>query len=224
MKNGASYNWYITTDFTTTGHRGSDFSAMGGWAINNNGDYMLVDLVVKKLELGEQYGILMDLVRKYKPMKGYIEVGIETSGQQKAHIFALKLLMSKSGDYFTVATQKGKTSEGIMRTVEQGNKFEYFKLMMPAFQNGKIWFADELKDTPDMDELMTELTYLSYMGIGSKSDDALDIISQLSQLNIIVPSTTTPSIEYKDYNERSVYSKNDWIEAEIDDGKSSYVF
>ena len=55
-------------------------------------------------------------------------------------------------------------------------------------------------------------------------DDALDIISQLSQLNIIVPSTTTPSIEYKDYNERSVYSKNDWIEAEIDDGKSSYVF
>jgi len=224
MKNGSSYNWYITTDFTTTGGRGSDFSAMGVWAINNNGDYMLVDLVVKKLELAEQYATLMDLVRKYKPMKGYIEVGVETSGQQKAHIFALKLLMSKGGDYFTIATQKGKSHEGIMRTKEQGNKFEYFKLMMPAFQNGKIWFADELKDTPDMGELMTELTYLSYMGIGSKSDDALDIISQLSQLNIIIPSTATPLIEFSDYKERSVYSKNDWIEAEIDEDKSSYIF
>ena len=221
IKNGHLYNWYITTDFTTTGSKSSDFSAMAVWAINNNGDFMLIDLVVKRLELGEQYSTLMDLVAKYKKMRGYIEVGIETSGQQKAHIYALKLLMSKHNEYFTVAVQKGKTQEGIMRTKEQGNKFEYFMLMVPEFQNGKIWFAEELRDTPDMQELLTELVYLTHRGIGSKADDALDVVSQLSQMNIRIPAYANPQLpdKNKDYENR-------YWEAEIieDEDQSSYIF
>lgn len=221
LANGHLYNFYITTDFTTTGARGSDFSAMAVWAINSNGDYMLVDLIVQKLELADQYAKLMDLVSKYKRYKHWIEVGIETSGQQKTHIFALKMLMAKQNNYFTVAVQKGKSTEGIMRTKEQGNKFEYFKLMTPAFQNGKMWFASELEDTDDMKELMTELQYLSYNGIGSKHDDALDIISQLSQMNIVVPQYENPQLPNHNKDEDNRYWDAEIIE---DEETSSYIF
>jgi len=221
LANGHLYNYYITTDFTTTGKRGSDYSAMAVWAINSNGDYMMVDLVVQKLELGDQYAKLMDLVSKYKRYKQWIEVGIETSGQQKTHIFALKMLMAKQNNYFTVAVQKGKSSEGIMRTKEQGNKFEYFKLMTPAFQNGKMWFANELSESDDMKELMTELQYLSYSGIGSKHDDALDIISQLSQMPIIVPQFENPQLPLHSRDEHNRYWEAEIVE---DDDTSSYIF
>jgi len=223
IANGHLYNWYITTDFTTTGSKSSDYSAMAVWAVNNNGDFMLVDLVVQKLELAEQYDKLMSLVRKYKRMRGYIEVGIETSGQQKTHIFALKLLMQKHNEYFTVAIQKGKSSEGIMRTKEQGNKFEYFMLMVPEFQNSKMWFAEELKETPDMIEMMTELAYITHLGFGAKSDDALDVISQLSQLNIRIPAYANPKLENP--NKEATFRGKYW-DAEIveENDNSSYIF
>ena len=221
IQNGHLYNWYITTDFTTTGSKSSDFSSMAVWAINNNGDFMLVDLVVQKLELTDQYEKLLDLVRKYKKMKGYIEVGIETSGQQKAHVFAVKLLMQKYSDYFTIATQKGKNTEGIMRTKEQGNKFEYFMQMVPQFQNGKIWFANELDNTEDMVELLTELYYLTHLGIGSKHDDALDVVSQLNQLNIVIPQYSNPALPNP-----STAGRDTIYDAEIidDNEKSSIIF
>jgi len=220
MAKGSSYNWYITTDFTTTGKKSSDFSAMGVWAVNNNGDHMLVDLVVQKLELRDQYMKLLELVRKYKPMTGYINVGIETSGQQKAHIFALKELMIKHNTYFTIAFQKGKNTEGIMRTSADGNKFEYFMRVVPLFQMNKIWFARELEQTADFQELITELTYVTHLGFGAKHDDALDIVSQLNELNIIEPMDTSPAVK------QLTYAHDDYIyEAEIvEESKSSIIF
>lgn len=223
---GSLYNWYITTDFTTTGSKSSDYSAMGVWAVSNNGDYMLVDLVVQKLELKDQYMKLLELVRKYKPMTGYINVGIETSGQQKAHIFALQELMTKHNTYFTVAFQKGKNNPGIMRTSNDGNKFEYFMRVVPLFQTNKIWFARELTETTDFQELVTELTYVTHLGFGAKHDDALDIISQLNELNIIIPMrtkiapvVTTTELKQLGYNAGA----NEWEAEILDDNESSSI-
>lgn len=221
IKNGHLYNWYITTDFTTTGSKSSDFSAMGVWAVNNNGDFMLIDLVIKKLELATQYDTLMELVRKYKKMRGYIEVGVETSGQQKAHIFALKLLMAKHNEYFTIAIQKGKSTEGIMRSKEQGNKFEYFLLMVPAFQNSKMWFANEIKESADMQELLAELSYITHLGIGSRRDDGIDIISQLSQMNIRIPAHENPALPQHTKNFDGHYWEAEIVE---ENEGSSYIF
>jgi len=167
---------------------------------------------------------LLELVRKYKPMTGYINVGIETSGQQKAHIFALKELMSKHNTYFTVAFQKGKNTEGIMRTSNDGNKFEYFMRVVPLFQTGKIWFARELLDTPDYKELETELTYVTHLGFGAKHDDALDIVSQLNELNIIIPmkNKALPNLSS---NKELPKSYHEIWEAEIiDEPSSSIIF
>ena len=202
LKNGAGYNWYITTDFTTTGGTGNDFSGMAVWAVSSNGDHFLVDLVLKKMELAIQYNELFRLVNKYKRYTGTIEVGIEIDGQQKIHLFAIKELMTKKNEYFTIAKQKGGLREGILSKSGKGGKEGRFSVMVPLFQAGKIWFARELEDTPAMRELRLELEYVTYdehgrVQFGSVHDDGLDLISQLSMMNIYTPSEDLKGIASK---------------------------
>ena len=205
LKNGNGYNWYITTDFTTTGGTGNDFSGMAVWAIGSNGDYFLVDLVLKKMELAMQYNELFRLVNKYKRYTGTIEVGIEIDGQQKIHLFAIKELMTKKNEYFTIAKQKGGLREGILSKSGKGGKEGRFSVMVPLFQAGKIWFARELDDSPSMRELKLELEYVTYdehgrVQFGAVHDDGLDLISQLSMMSIYTPSEDSKGIASK-YND-----------------------
>ena len=202
LKNGAGYNWYITTDFTTTGGTGNDFSGMAVWAVSSNGDHFLVDLVLKKMELAMQYIELFRLVNKYKRYTGTIEVGIEIDGQQKIHLFTIKELMTKKNEYFTIAKQKGGLREGILSKSGKGGKEGRFSVMVPLFQAGKIWFARELEDTPAMRELRLELEYVTYdehgrVQFGSVHDDGLDLISQLSMMSIYTPSEDSKGIASK---------------------------
>ena len=222
LKNGAGYNWYITTDFTTTGGTGNDFSGMAVWAVSSNGDHFLVDLVLKKMELAMQYNELFRLVNKYKRYTGTIEVGIEIDGQQKIHLFAIKELMTKKNEYFTIAKQKGGLREGILSKSGKGGKEGRFSVMVPLFQAGKIWFARELEDTPAMRELRLELEYVTYdehgrVQFGSVHDDGLDLISQLSMMNIYTPSEDSKGIASK-------YGDPIWNDDEPEDNYvSSYI-
>ena len=205
LKNGDKYNWYITTDFTTTGGSGNDFSGIAVWAISSNGDYLLVDLVLKKMELAMQYNELFRLVNRYKRFTGLIEVGIEIDGQQKIHLFTIKELMNKKNEYFTIAKQKGGVREGILSKQGKGGKEGRFSVMVPLFQAGKIHIARDLDDTSSMRELMNELEYVTYdehgrVQFGSVHDDGLDLVSQLALMNIYTPSEDTVAIanKYKD--------------------------
>ena len=204
LKNGAAYNWYITTDFTTTGGSGNDFSGMAVWAVSSNNDYFLVDLVLKKMDLAIQYNELFRLVNKYKRFNGMIEVGIEIDGQQKIHLFAIKELMNKKNEYFTIGKQKGGVREGILSKQSKGGKEGRFSVMVPLFQAGKIQFARELNDTASMRELRNELDYVTYdehgmLQFGSVHDDGLDLISQLAMMNIYAPSDViNPSYKEQD--------------------------
>ena len=204
LKNGAAYNWYITTDFTTTGGSGNDFSGMAVWAVSSNNDYFLVDLVLKKMDLAVQYNELFRLVNKYKRFNGMIEVGIEIDGQQKIHLFAIKELMNKKNEYFTIGKQKGGVREGILSKQSKGGKEGRFSVMVPLFQAGKIRFARELSDNASMRELRNELDYVTYdehgrVQFGSVHDDGLDLISQLAMMNIYAPSDViNPSYKEQD--------------------------
>ena len=205
LKNGDKYNWYITTDFTTTGGTGNDFSGIAVWAVSSNGDYLLVDLVLKKMELSMQYNELFRLVNRYKRFTGLIEAGIEIDGQQKIHLFAIKALMTKKNEYFTIAKQKGGVREGILSKQGKGGKEGRFSVMVPLFQAGKIHIARELDDTSSMRELMNELEYVTYdehgrVQFGSVHDDGLDLISQLALMNIYTPSEDMVALsnKYKD--------------------------
>ena len=204
LKNGANYNWYITTDFTTTGGAGNDFSGIAVWAVSSNNDYLLVDLVLKKMDIALQYNELFRLVNRYKRFNGTVEVGIEIDGQQKLHLFAIKELMNKRNEYFTIAKQKGGVREGILSKQGKGGKEGRFSVMVPLFQAGKIRFARDLNDSSSMRELRNELDYITYdeygrVQFGSVHDDGIDLISQLALMNIFSPSDViNPSYKEQD--------------------------
>jgi len=201
IENAELYNWYLTTDYTSTGSKGSDFSGAALWAVASSGDVFLVDLVLQKLELEEQYRKTFDMVEMVSGSVRWVDVGVEIDGQQNIHIYSLKKMMSERNTYFSFARQKGAKlgSEGIRSRLQGGNKHWRFREMLPMFQNRKIWFSNQIKDTADMRELMEEIKYTSYASIGSKHDDGIDLISQLNMIDITYPS--------KEFRPKSVETK-----------------
>jgi hypothetical protein len=227
IQNAHKYNWYFTSDYTTTGGEDSDFSGAAIWAVNSAGDYMLVDLVLAKMDLAFQYEETFRLINTYKRKVGYLPAGIEIDGQQKVHIFALKQMMQQRGEYFTIAMQKGFNHLGI----KSGGikKIDRLRPMVPMFQHHKIWFANELKGTPQMDELLDELKYLTHTSANSKHDDGLDLISQMNSMPIIIPADDGSSVNKLDsvsqYESHNVYKKYDSdVYKNNDENKSSYIF
>lgn len=203
LKKGYQYNWCITTDFTTSGGHNSDFSGIAVWAISSNHDFLLCDIVLKKQDIALQYNDLFKLVEKYNKFTGSMRVGVEIDGQQKVHLFALKQLMNRRNSYFTMANQKGKSTEGILSRSAKGSKEDRFASMIPIFQQGKIWFAEHLYSSPDFKELLNEINYVTFDSTGritfnSKHDDGLDLISMLGTMETNAPSPviTNNSIEY----------------------------
>jgi hypothetical protein len=51
VTNSWNYNWYITTDFTTTSNAGSDLAGVALWAVGWNGDWFLVDIRLRRMEV-----------------------------------------------------------------------------------------------------------------------------------------------------------------------------
>lgn len=196
MKMLDGYTMYITTDFTTTSAAKSDYSALGLWAVSSNMDYYLLDICVRKQELQEQYNELFRMLSVWG--KGYrsIEVGVEIDGQQKAHVFSLKEMMLKKGKFFTFARQKGAPlgREGILSKSSGVGKLERFRYALPMFQNKKVYFPEQLKDTPDMKEALKQLRGVTYEGF-STHDDFIDTVSQLTLLDVLPGTGSTDDVE-----------------------------
>ncbi len=184
------YNLYTTTDFTTTGGPKSDLSGAATWAVGSNSDYFMLDLALKQSELAEQYNELFRQTSYWGGKTGRaVSVGVEIDGQQKAHVFSLKEQMIRRNEWFIMARQKGSKvgSEGINSKAEGGNKHWRFRMTLPVWQNHKIWLPYELKDTPQMKELLEELKYVTYESFNSKYDDGMDLISMLTAMEILFP-------------------------------------
>jgi phage terminase large subunit-like protein len=193
MKALQNYSLYITTDFTTTTNSLKDFSALGVWAVSSNGDWLLLDLCVKRQGIGEQYDELFRMIRTWSGKGATLEVGIEVDGQQRAHIHALKLEMNKRNLYFTLARQRGSKFgfEGVLSKNQGKDKHSRFRMILPQFQNKKIYFAEQLKDTPDMIEALQQLAYTTHFGFGSGHDDFNDLISMMGAIEIVLPLEDT---------------------------------
>ena len=184
----------ITTDFTASNvTKNGDNSGIAVWAIGADDDKYLVDLELKNRTIQEQYDALFMMVSKWGKHGRVLEVGIEVDGQQKLNLFALKQMMIEKGIWFRFARQKGSASnsEGILSRAAGGNKHMRFKYMMPSFERHKMHFAEELRNTADMKEMLEELNYVTFESIGSKKDDGLDLISQLGMIEYILPTNGT---------------------------------
>lgn len=189
MSRLSQYNLYMTTDFTTTGNSGSDLSGTAMWALGSNNDWFLLDISLRHKELSQQYKDVFSMVATWARLnyRG-VTVGIEVDGGQRAHIQALKDRMVSTNQWFTIASQRDKPgSEGIISRLEGGNKHWRFRMALPLFQNKKIWFPEELREDPDMKELLEELEYVTYRGFGAKHDDGIDLISQLLMMETFTP-------------------------------------
>lgn len=188
-----NFTLLITTDFTANSSKKGDYSGVAVWAIGADNNVFLLDLDLKKRTIQEQYETLFRMVSRWSTNGRIIEVGLELDGQQQLNIYPLKQMMLEKNVWFRFARQKGAPAEreGIMSRAAGGNKFERFKYMLPLFEQHKMWFPEDLQETPDMKELMEELQFVTYTGIGSKHDDGLDLVSQLGLIDYVVPTTSS---------------------------------
>jgi phage terminase large subunit-like protein len=185
------YNIYMTTDLTASNSLKGDFSCVMTWAVNSNGDWFMLDASVKRQTISDQYVPILHSVRRWGSKYGrHVYVGVEVDGQQQLNVHSLKKMMLEHNTFFSFVSQIGspESKEGISRRQATGAKHEQFMRVHPLFQQKKIYFPEELKDTPDMKEILNELKYITYEGIGSKHDDALDCISMIAAMNVIYPS------------------------------------
>ena len=185
------YNWYMTTDYTTTGSKGSDFSGAALWAVSHDGSWFMMGLTLRKMELEDQYNTTFEMIENVLDKVRWIEVGVELDGGQGTHVYSLEKKMLERNTHFAFARQKGqdnKKRKGILTRLEGGSKHHRFRSMLPMFQNRKIYFAEHLKETPDMRELLEEIKYTTYQAITSRHDDGIDLISQINAIDVQLPS------------------------------------
>lgn len=180
MANKQRYNLYITTDFATSTNKKADFTVIGVWAIDSTGNRYLVDGSLGRFLMNQTFNTIFSLVQKYNPMS----VGIEATGQQGGFISLLREEMSKRNIWFNIASAKGSKKEGIS---VKTNKMDRFRLTEPMFKQKKIYLPEDLKSDMLVVEILEELSSVTIDGIKSVHDDALDMISQLDQMYIILP-------------------------------------
>lgn len=211
LKNNlGSYNIYATTDYTASNNLKGDYSCTMIWAVNARNDWFLLDLSVKKSTIAEQYEPLFRFVREWGSRYGrHVTVGVEIDGQQQLNLHALKKMMLEYNVYFGFARQIGSPfgKEGISRRQATGAKHEQFMRVHPLFQQHKIYFPEELKENADMKEVLNELAYVTYEGIGSKHDDALDCISMIASMEVIAPSEEVDTPTYREDSKEYIWHR-----------------
>ena len=124
---------------------------------------------------------LFRLAQKWSPQ----EVGIEVSGQQGGFIPWIQKEMLTRNIFFNLASDSNSSKPGIRPNT---NKMVRFNIVVPWFKANQIYWPIELKDTPEIMEVMTELQLVAASGFKSKHDDFIDTISQLASLNPWKPS------------------------------------
>lgn len=225
QENLGAYNLYMTTDLTASNSLKGDFSVVMMWAVNSKGDWFMLDAVVKKMTIEEQYKPIFAMNNRWGAKYGRnVTVGIEIDGQQQLNLHTLKKQQIEYNSFFTFGKQIGSPhgKEGISRRQATGAKHEQFMRVHPLFQQHKIYFPEELKETPDMKELLSELNYVTYEGFGSKHDDALDGVSMIAALDVVLPSDDAGNLVSIVGNDGTIWEA-DWDEDE-DIGNGSTVF
>lgn len=184
INNKGKFNFYITTDFATSESQKSDFSVISVWGYNNNGDWFWVDGICERQTMDKNINDLFRLVQKWKPQ----EVGIEVTGQQGGFISWIQDQMLNRNVYFTLASDNNGGKPGIKPGT---GKLVRFNTMLPTFKLGKMYFPQEMKAHKALAEMLLELSQVTAAGFKSRKDDALDTISQLSNLHPWKPSEET---------------------------------
>lgn len=191
IKNKAAYNFYISTDFATSTKKSADFSTIGVWAVSSNGNWMLVDGQCKRQTMQENIDDLFRYNQRWKPLS----VGIESSGQQGGFISIMRDMMLTRNNFITFAKKPGSREPGIRPIKDKVHRF--VTGVQPKFKQNKVWLPKpELTKLSNpalyelVEEMTAELSKFTLAG-GVKAlahDDAIDLLNQLSEMEIYLPS------------------------------------
>lgn len=185
------YNIYITTDYTTTSGEGSDFAGIATWAVNSNQDWFMLNLSLRKMGMETQYALTLNEAAKYKRKMKHVEIGVETDGNQGAHVHALDKRMREQGEYYSYAKQKGQLDsprKGLLSKNTGVGKHERFRIAAQEFLNGKIYLPKRLKDTPDMKEFLQQIKGATHTAF-TRADDGPDLVTQaVVTMNVTYPA------------------------------------
>lgn len=187
LANRSRFNFYITTDWSTSEKKGADFSVISVWALNNNGDWFWVDGIRERQTMEKSVDELFRLVSLYRPMN----VGVEVTGQQGGFVPWLQREMLNRNVWFSFATHGNGQNPGVRPATD---KIERFNLVVPLFKQGKIYYPEELRTHSIVAAHIEEITLATPLGFKSKNDDCADTVSMLETLGAWRPSEEAPMV------------------------------
>lgn len=191
-KNKSEYNFYISTDFATSTKKSADFSTIGVWAVSANNDWFLVDGQCLRQTMDDNINDIFTYVERWNPLS----VGIESSGQQGGYFSIMEDRMMTRQRWFTFAKKPGSKEPGIRPLTDKVHRF--LTGVQPKFKQGKVWLPkpELLGKYPRLkvllDELLHELSRFTLAGgvAALKHDDAIDLLNQLSEMELFAPAYT----------------------------------
>ena len=172
-------NLYILVDPADDKKKKSDYTVMGVIAVDSFRNFYLADMIRDKLNLGERWTALRNLVTKWRNKKfDIMGVGYEKYGKD-AETYYMREKMIQDKVIFSITELGGNVP-----------KIERIKELQAPFQNGKFWLPRVLEyiDIKGIKhDLITELIQDEYIQIPfAMHDDQMDMMARIMDPDMLV--------------------------------------
>jgi len=201
------YNIYIATDFAYSSSNSADYTAIGVFAVDYRGAYILIDGILKKQLFTDTIDDLFNLVKKYTVGSRVPTVFLEKSGQQGGFISVLykeqytRQIMFMFGVHKDTSNKKDfdLNSAGIRPTTDKTARFVIN--VVPIIKNNQLIIGEALPGEYYFQKLIDELYEEVYnvsidQGVDIlKNDDVIDMLSILCSGKVIIPNVISQQDE-----------------------------
>lgn len=178
LNNKQDYNFYITSDFSTSSKQTADYAVLSVWAYSKQAEWIWVDGIVERQSMTQTVNDLFRLCAEYQPQG----VGVEISGQQQGFVDWLMMEMNNREQYFNLTQKDGKP--GIRPATD---KLARFNMVVPLFKSKKVKFVEEMRLSRVLGIFLEQIAMVTKDGIKGK-DDCVDTVSMLQYMNPWIPS------------------------------------
>ena len=184
LNNKQDYNFYITSDFSTSSKQTADYAVLSVWAYSKQAEWIWVDGIVERQSMTQTVNDLFRLCAEYQPQG----VGVEISGQQQGFVDWLMMEMNNREQYFNLTQKDGKP--GIRPATD---KLARFNMVVPLFKAKKVKFVEEMRLSRVLGIFLEQIAMVTKDGIKGK-DDCVDTVSMLQYMNPWIPSGSATAV------------------------------